>query len=97
MKTYIRKCLAVFMAVGGTSLALAAPVVQTSVLDGSVTSVVAVGTQVKEGDALLEVETIGGPMVAARATTGGTVVSVSVAKGANVGTGQEVIVIDSGK
>lgn len=78
-------------------VAMATNVSQTTVLGGAVTEVVATGTQVKEGDVLLTVETIGGPMVAARATVAGTVQSVSVQKGANVEVGQEVAVINDGK
>lgn len=78
-------------------VAMAANVSQTTVLGGAVTEVVTTGTQVKEGDVLLTVETIGGPMVAARATVTGTVQSVFVQKGANVEVGQEVAVINDGK
>lgn len=75
----------------------AAPVQQTSVLGGKVVDTVAVGTSVSEGDALIHIETIGGPMVAARATEAGKVTKVDVAVGANVEVGQTVAVIDDGK
>ena len=79
------------------TLVMAMPVSQKSVLEGSVAKVVAVGENVKEGDALLYVETIGGPMVAARASESGKVVKVSVEKGATVEVGQDIAVIDNGK
>ena len=47
-----------------TSTAEAAPVNHETVLSGEVVSVVSVGTSVKEGDPLLTVQTLGGPMVA---------------------------------
>lgn len=73
----------------------AAPVTQGTVLGGTVVEVIAPGTAVKEGDILLKVNTIGGPMVASRATVSGVVGSVSVSKGSNVEVGQHIAVINS--
>lgn len=73
----------------------AAPIAQGTVLGGVVAEVVAPGTTVKEGDVLLKVNTIGGPMVAARATVSGVVETVSVSKGASVEVGQHIAVINS--
>ncbi len=77
------------------SIAMAQPVAQSTVLNGKVASVVPVGTVVKEGDVILKVETIGGPMVAARATANGTVAEVHVSPGTTVVVGQHVAVINS--
>ncbi len=74
--------------------AAAAPVAQDSVIAGKVVEVVAPGTVVKEGDPILKVETIGGPMVAARATVSGTVEVVSVKTGSDVVVGQEILIIN---
>lgn len=80
-----------------STLVMASPVAQKSVLGGTVTEVINVGTEVKEGDALLYVETIGGPMVAARASEAGKVVNVTVEKGAKVEVGQDIAAIENGK
>lgn len=76
------------------SAAFSATVNQGAVLGGKVVEVVPVGTVVKEGDPLLKVETIGGPMVAARAIVGGKITSVTVEVGATVEVGQNIAVID---
>ncbi len=96
-KMIMTSLLAIVGALFVVTVSLAAPITQNSVLGGVVVDTVAVGTQVKEGDSLLSVETIGGPMVAARATVNGTVTSVTVEKGAKVNVGQAVAVINDGK
>lgn len=73
----------------------AAPVNHETVLSGDVVTVVPVGTAVKEGDPLLTVQTLGGPMVASRATVNGVVESVSVAPGAIVARGQIITIVNS--
>lgn len=78
-----------------TSTAEAAPVNHETVLSGEVVSVVSVGTSVKEGDPLLTVQTLGGPMVASRATVNGVVQTVSVEPGATVERGQIITVINN--
>lgn len=84
---------ALVMVFAGT--AQAAPVNQETVLSGEVVTVSTVGAPVKEGDPILTVQTLGGPMVAARATVNGIVESVSVAPGAMVERGQVITVINS--
>lgn len=79
------------------SSVMAMPIAQKSVLGGNVTNVVSEGAIVKEGDALLYVDTIGGPMVAARASENGKIVKVKVQKGANVEVGQDIAIIENGK
>lgn len=77
-----------------SSIAMAAPVNHETVLTGDVVSVVATGTAVKEGDALVTVETLAGPMVAARARVSGVVSTVNVAPGQSVTRGDIVSIVD---
>lgn len=65
-----------------------------SVLTGTVVSVAAVGTQVKEGDVLLTVASLAGPMPAIRAQGDGVVKVVKTAPGAEVQQGAAVIIVD---
>lgn len=74
--------------------ATAADVPYTSVLSGNVVSVTPVGTAVKEGDVLVTVDSLAGPMAAARANGDGTVKSVYVAAGASVESGAVVVVLE---
>lgn len=73
----------------------AAEVAYTSVLSGTVTTVSAVGTVVREGDVLLTVNTLTGPMAAARAQSAGVVKSVSVGAGSTVNAGETVVVVEA--
>ncbi len=73
---------------------MAASVPQDAVIAGKVVEVVAPGTEVREGDPILKVDTIGGPMVAARATISGRVEVVSVKQGSDVAVGQEILIIN---
>lgn len=87
--------LAAALAAFGVVMAAAQAVVHTTVLSGKVTNAVAVGTDVKEGDALVEVESLAGSMPAARATADGKVVKVDVAVGDQVEKGSEVAVVET--
>lgn len=92
--------LAVVGAVGvytgvGPFQALANDVNHETVLTGTVVSVVPVGTVVKEGDTLVTVKTLAGPMAASRATVSGVVTSVEVASGTQVSRGQKVVVVNT--
>ena len=80
---------------GAISFAYASsgPVVQTSMLSGTTVSVVAPGTKVKEGDVLVMVDSLVGPVPAARATADGTVKEVNVTKGQKIVQNQQVAVI----
>lgn len=80
---------------GGLQVAEAAPINHETVLTGNVVTVVPVGTAVHEGDTLVTVQTIAGPMVAARATVNGVVESVSAQPGAAVTRGAVVAVVNS--
>lgn len=73
----------------------AAEVAYTSVLSGTVTTVSAVGTVVREGDVLLTVNTLTGPMAAARAQSAGVVKYVAVGAGSTVNAGETVVVVEA--
>ena len=77
------------------SSVMAADVSYTSVLSGKVDSVVPVGTAVAEGDVLLTVESLAGPMPAARANSSGTVKSVTIQPGSAVTQGTVVVVVET--
>jgi biotin carboxyl carrier protein len=93
-KTYKVLLAAAVLAAGISSMAMAAgDVPQKSVLSGSAVSVVAPGTHVKQGDVLVTVESLVGPVPAARATSDGVVKQVMVAKGSKVEPEQVVAII----
>ena len=60
---------------------LAADVSYPSVLGGTVVSITPAGTAVKQGDVLLTVDSLAGPMPAARAASDGVVKQVLVSPG----------------
>ena len=89
---------------GLTAAALAAAVVmpaeaaevsQSAVLSGTVTSVVAVNTPVKEGEVLATVDSLVGPVPAARADSDGVVMKVLVVKGQKITKQDAVAVIET--
>ena len=73
---------------------LAADIPYTAVIGGTVASVVSVGTDVREGDVLLTVDSLAGPMAAARADGSGTVKEVKVKTGGTVAPGTVVVVVE---
>ncbi len=87
--------LAAMVAALAASSVMAADVSYTSVLSGKVDSVVPVGTAVAEGDVLLTVESLAGPMPAARANSSGTVKSVTIQPGSAVTQGTVVVVVET--
>ena len=87
--------LAAMVAALTASSVMAADVSYTSVLSGKVDSVVPVGTAVAEGDVLLTVESLAGPMPAARANSSGTVKSVTIQPGSAVTQGTVVVVVET--
>ncbi len=87
--------LAAMVAALAASSVMAADVSYTSVLSGKVDSVVPVGTTVAEGDVLLTVESLAGPMPAARANSSGTVKSVTIQPGSAVTQGTVVVVVET--
>lgn len=62
-------------------------------LGGEVSSTVAAGTVVREGDVLLRVRSLTGEAVSARARVSGTVLEVKVKPGTAVAPGTEIAVI----
>jgi Biotin-requiring enzyme. len=92
----IKKMLALMGLAGAMTLPVnAAEMHYTSILSGTVASVAAVGTEVREGDVLLTVNTLTGPMAAARAQAAGIVKSVSVSVGTAVNAGDTVLVLET--
>ena len=75
--------------------AAAADVSYTTVLSGSVVSVAPVGATVKEGDVLLTVNSLAGPMPAARSDKEGVVKTVLVQPGSQVQQGAVVVVVET--
>ena len=75
--------------------AAAADVSYITVLSGSVVSVAPVGAAVKEGDVLLTVNSLAGPMPAARSDKDGVVLSVLVQPGSQVQQGAVVVVVET--
>lgn len=73
----------------------AAEVSQSAVLSGTVTSVVAVNTLVKEGEVLATVDSLVGPVPAARADSDGVVMKVLVVKGQKITKQDAVAVIET--
>lgn len=73
----------------------AAEVSQSAVLSGTVTSVVAVNTPVKEGKVLATVDSLVGPVPAARADSDGVVTKVLVVKGQKITKQDAVAVIET--
>lgn len=73
----------------------AAEVSQSAVLSGTVTSVVAVNTPVKEGEVLATVDSLVGPVPAACADSDGVVMKVLVVKGQKITKQDAVAVIET--
>ena len=95
----MKKLKKMIVALGLAAMAVmpvsAAEVAYTSVLSCTVTTVSAVGTVVREGDVLLTVNTLTGPMAAARAQSAGVVKSVAVGAGSAVNAGETVVVVEA--
>ncbi|WP_295789182.1 biotin-requiring enzyme [uncultured Veillonella sp.] len=94
MKYTLMTMLATVMMAGFVFTASAAAVNQESVLTGKVVSTVAVGSAVKQGDVLVSIQSLTGPMPAARATVDGVVSSVSVHEGDQIKQAQVVAVVN---
>lgn len=75
--------------------AFAAAISYPSVLNGTVEAVVPVGAVVHEGDALVTVQSLAGPMAAVRAKESGVVQAVHTAPGDTVEQGSVVVVVES--
>lgn len=96
MNTWIKAgLLATAAAAAAVMPAEAAEVSQCAVLSGTVTSVVAVNTPVKEGEVLATVDSLVGPVPAARADADGVVIKVLVVKGQQITKQDAVAVIET--
>ena len=92
MNIWKKAGLAAVLAVSVVVPIEAAEVSQSAVLSGTVTSVVAVNTPVKEGEVLATVDSLVGPVPAARADSDGVVTKVLVVTGQKI-TKQDAIAI----
>lgn len=80
---------------GTAEAAVVEQVEQKAVIGGAVQSVLTVGTAVTEGEVLAEVNTLAGPVPAAKASADGTVTEVCVARGDTVARGDVVAVLET--
>ena len=80
-KTLIVVVVGLLLITSSLIVAANAAIDQRGVLPGQVVKVVTQGTAVREGDALVQVDTLTGPVTAARATTDGVVVEILVKAG----------------
>lgn len=88
--------LAVALGIAGMAYTQAAQLVpQKSVLSGTVVSVVAPGTPVKEGDVLITVNSLAGPVPAVRASGDGIVKEIRTAQGQPVNKQDVLVVIET--
>lgn len=88
----------VLLLIAGSLMATAnAAVDQIGVLSGKVIYLLAPGTAVQEGDILVKVDTLTGPVTAARATANGVVAEVLVKPGDSIKIGDIVARIGKGK
>jgi hypothetical protein len=98
MRKVMKIGLAALLAIGvlGTIYGYATTVVpQKSVLTGRVVSVVSPGTAVKEGDVLVTVTSLAGPVPAVRADVDGVVKEVLVNQGENIEKQDTAVIIES--
>lgn len=82
----------------GSMLALpvwASSVSYPSILNGTVATVVPVGAVVHEGDVLVTVQSLAGPIAAARAKASGVVQAVQTAPGEAIQQGTVVVIVES--
>jgi len=73
----------------------AAEISQNAVISGMVTSVVEANVHVKEGQVLATVDSLVGPVPAARADSDGLVKKVLVTKGQQIGKSDTVVIIET--
>lgn len=67
---------------------------QKSVLSGKVLSIIGAGTPVVEGQVLATVETLAGPVPAAKATADGVVKEIKVHEGEEIGRNAVILVLE---
>ena len=98
MKKMIKTGIAVAAALGicGAVIAYGAGLIeQKSVLEGTFISTVTPGTAVHEGDVLVTVNSLAGPVPAARAEADGVVKEVLVAKGQKIHKQDPVVMVEA--
>lgn len=93
-KIYKIGIISIMLALLGSVVYAAQSVVQKSVLSGIVTSVVKKGDYVKEGEVLVTVDSLAGPVPAVRATGDGVVNEVKVEEGTEIQQGDVVVTLD---
>lgn len=93
-KIYKIGIISIMLALLGSVVYAAQSVVQKSVLSGIVTSVVKKGDHVKEGEVLVTVDSLAGPVPAVRATGDGVVNEVKVEEGTEIQQGDVVVTLD---
>lgn len=93
-KIYKIGIISIALALLGSVAYAAQFVAQKSVLSGVVTSVVQKGNHVKEGDVLVTVDSLAGPIPAVRATGDGVVNDVKVQEGTEIQQGDIAVILD---
>ena len=93
-KQIVAALLAALVLGGGTAEA-GELVEQRAVIGGTVQSVVTTGASVAEGDVLAEVDTLAGPVPAAKASVDGTIREVRAEKGQDVRRGDVIALLES--
>jgi len=96
-KTIIVSITMLILVAGSLLVVANSQIDQTATIAGTVTSVVALNTTVGEGDTLVTVGTMTGPVAAARATQSGVVKAVLVAPGTSIKVNDVVARIQVGK
>lgn len=96
-KAIIVVTVVLFLLTSSMLVVYGAAVDQRGVLSGRVTYLLTPGTAVREGDILARVDTITGPVPAARATTNGVVTEVLVRSGDVIRIGDIIARIEAGK
>lgn len=91
---WFRTLAAAVMLCMTSAAALAADVSYTAVLSGKAVFVIPAGTAVTQGDVLLTVDSLAGPMAAARAAADGVVKQSLVAPGEDVKRGAAVVIVE---
>lgn len=92
---HIGMMLVIALSAFGISNVEAAAAVQQAIVKGRVTSIISVNTAVKEGDVLAEVDSLVGPVPAARADTDGVVKKVLVSVGDTIDKQEVVAVVET--
>ena len=93
-KIYKIGIISIILALLGSVVYAAQSAGQKSVLSGVVTSVIQEGQHVKEGDILVTVDSLAGPVPAVRATGDGVVNEVKVQEGTEIKQGDVAVILE---